>query len=70
MASILRCPSCQKPLSVGAETNGKTKVVYLWCSYGPCQPPSLGDKFSGPNLESAWKDLETKYQEWLGTQAE
>lgn len=69
-ARVLCCPACQKPLSVGAETNGKTKVVYLWCANGPCTPAELGDKFAGPTLESAFEDLARKYQEWLGTQME
>ena len=70
MARQLLCPSCSLPLSVGVSTDGKTKVVSIYCGYGPCPTYEMNDGGAGPNLESAYVELVRKYQEWLGQHPE
>jgi len=55
---------------VGVSTDGKTKVVSIYCGYGPCPTYEMNDGGAGPNLESAYVELVRKYQEWLGQHPE
>lgn len=69
-ATVLKCPGCRKPLSVGAEVLAGRKVFYVYCPFGPCRPSELGDEFRGASVAEAFGLLDKTYREWLEAQPE
>jgi len=68
MSAVLKCPSCHRPLSCGAEVLGHRKVVYVYCPYSSCEPHELGgdgDLLHAATVEESFVKLEGVYRRWL-----
>lgn len=70
MSSVLKCPACHHPLAAQVEVLANRKTIYLYCSYGPCQPAELNDGFPGATVEESYEGLKSVYQRWLEGQQE
>lgn len=68
MPSVLKCPSCHRPLSCAVEVVANVKTIYVYCSYGPCHPPELGDGVPGATVEESYAGLEDAYREFVNNQ--
>ena len=70
MARQLRCPVCYQPLSVGVDVVAEKKVIWLFCTHGPCPCYPMNDGGEGATLEAAQVELLKKYDEWCKSQPE
>lgn len=69
-ATVLKCPSCHRPLSCGAEVLAGRETVFVWCPWSVCRPAELGGPFNAPTIAGSYQLLDNAYREWLAAQPE